>query len=340
MVDPYVYSGTSVLINQFGIKDPETLAVVEGRFFVLKSLEPLPVGQWDYEHLKAIHHHFFRDLYSWAGQERTVDLAKDNSYFAHVPFIAATLDQRFKQLKEEYYLQNLPLSTFCERLSYYFNEVNAVHPFREGNGRTQRAFFSSLAEQAGYYLDWKLLATRKEDYLQANVEGFLRADYQPLTILLAQIMMPINSLRQLALFTETPAINKTASMPEITHESLKTLLRQYVDLELEQTRLVNAMHSAKLQDPNANKAASLEALEHASTIQTFAEQVIEHPDIKSILETKQHIKPPHIADRGGFIGIRERLQQNQWLEEDIHVLTTKLKNKVASATQVQVQDRS
>lgn len=126
----------------------------------------------------------------------------------------------------------------------------------------------------------------------------------------------------------------------IQNQSVKEILAQYVDMELEQTRFVNAMHSAKLKDPKAVKAAVTETIAHANKIQGFAEQAIEHPEIKTILETKQNIKPPHIADRGGFIGIRERLQRGEWAGEDIHVLMAKLRNKAEKESWAQVRNKS
>jgi hypothetical protein len=128
-------------------------------------------------------------------------------------------------------------------------------------------------------------------------------------------------------------------LPDIQKQSLKEILSQYVDMELEQTRLVNAMHSARLKDSKAGKTATAETIDHANKIQTFAEQAIEHPEVKTILEAKQHSKPPHIADRGGFIGIRERLQRGEWLEEDIHVLTAKLRSKIVNKSLVQERDK-
>jgi cell filamentation protein len=86
-MDPYVYPGTETLINKFGIKDAHSLSIREGEIFALKCLEPLPEGQLDYAHLKAIHYHFFSELYEWAGKERTVDIAKQNSYFGNVNYL-------------------------------------------------------------------------------------------------------------------------------------------------------------------------------------------------------------------------------------------------------------
>lgn len=108
---------------------------------------------------------------------------------------------------------------------------------------------------------------------------------------------------------------------DIDEKSFKTLLIHYVDMELEQTRLVNAMHSAKLKDFEAGKGASLEVLAHAEKMQAFAKKIIEHPEIKSYLSVNKDIK---LADRGGFVKIRERFQKGEWLDEDIYLLIKNL----------------
>ena len=81
-----------------------------------------------------------------AGQEkvRTVDIAKGNM-FCNVRFISSQADVIFSGLKEEHYLAGLDEDMFIKRLAYYFSEINALHPFREGNGRSQREFIRSLA---------------------------------------------------------------------------------------------------------------------------------------------------------------------------------------------------
>lgn len=158
---------------------------VEGLIFGLKNLEPLPAGNFDYDHLKAIHHHFFSDVYEWAGQERTVDIAKGNSYFGNKQYLSKELNKLFSKLKADHYLRDLSREEFCEKLSYYFNEINAAHPFREGNGRTQRAFCDALATQAGYFLDWTQV--NKDEYLKASIAGFIQANYKPMAVILKDI---------------------------------------------------------------------------------------------------------------------------------------------------------
>jgi len=169
-IDPYVYDNSNALINKFNIRDASQLEEIEKSFFMHKFEQPLPQGNFDYDHLKAIHKHFFGQLYDWAGNERTVDISKGNSYFGSHEFIEKALEKNFAQLAKDNYLKNLPFNIFIQKLSHYFNEINAAHPFRDGNGRTLRAFCSLLSEQTGYHLQWE--HTDRASYIQANILGF------------------------------------------------------------------------------------------------------------------------------------------------------------------------
>lgn len=187
--DPYLYPSTDVLINKFDIKDEKKLQEVEAFIFSLKSAEPLPKGDFDYQHLKDLHKHFFGEIYTWAGEERTIDLVKGDSYFAHFKYISNWLDKLFKMLKQED-LSNLPVNELSQRLSYYFNEINAAHPFREGNGRVQRSFCELITNTVGYTLDWSLI--KREAYLEASIQG-MRGNYMPMASLFSQIINPLKT---------------------------------------------------------------------------------------------------------------------------------------------------
>lgn len=188
MSDPYLYPGTNTLINRFNVTDPKQLQAIESQYYYIRSIKPLPKGSFDYDHLKALHKHFFDDVYPWAGQQRTVDISKQGNLFAHNAFIESSLTKLFKQLHQEKRLEGLEADTFYGRLSYYFNEVNAVHPFREGNGRTQRVFFEELAKGAGYQLDWKKID--REAYIEASIAGY-DGDYAPMTNVFKKIGKPL-----------------------------------------------------------------------------------------------------------------------------------------------------
>lgn len=154
--DSYLYSGTDVLINNFGIKDRKELAEIErvitGAKIVEIDINPIP-GSFDLEHLRAIHKALFEDIYPWAGKIRTKGfISKGNSLFCAPEFIIPYSDDLFAKLKSDHLLKDLGKESFVTKIAYYISEINALHPFREGNGRAQRAFTNQLAKNAGWEL--------------------------------------------------------------------------------------------------------------------------------------------------------------------------------------------
>ncbi len=170
--DPYVIPGTITLINKLGLRDAKLLQKAERGYAFERDIElrlwPIE-GQYDLEHLKAIHKYLFQDVYPWAGDIRTVDIAKD-SLFALPVHIEPVAKQLFMELASEKCLQGLDRPAFITRAAYYLGEINAIHPFREGNGRTQRAFVVSLAREAGYEIDWS--QTTQGEMLEASIHSF------------------------------------------------------------------------------------------------------------------------------------------------------------------------
>lgn len=163
--DSYLYSGTDVLINLFGIKEHEELSRIEravtGARIVQIEDSPVP-GNYDLEHLCAIHKVLFGDIYPWAGKIREKGfISKGNSLFCAPEFIIPYAQDLFMKLKEEQFLKNLEKDEFVRRISFYIAEINALHPFREGNGRTQRAFANQLARNAGWELNLRNINPRE-----------------------------------------------------------------------------------------------------------------------------------------------------------------------------------
>ncbi len=157
-VDDYVYPGTTVLRNKAGIQDQTALDAFEADATAVRMLELLeqPLeGRFDFAHLCAIHRHLFQDVYDWAGEIRTVDISRDTSRFANMAMIERYLGGVLARLPAENWLRGLQPEPFVARLAHYMGEINATHPFREGNGRTQRVFCALLAEQAGYFIDFE-----------------------------------------------------------------------------------------------------------------------------------------------------------------------------------------
>ena len=156
--DHYLDPETGVLKNRLGISDEEELKKAEASLVAWRSyqLSEKPIqGRFDLDHLKAIHKHLFGDVYEWAGEFRDIDLAKGDSYFANHRHIVSAALPVFEKLAEENYLNGLDAAGFSSRAAYYLGEINALHPFRDGNGRAQREFINHLAYRNGYFIEWK-----------------------------------------------------------------------------------------------------------------------------------------------------------------------------------------
>ncbi len=151
--DPYVYPGGHVLRNRFEIKDAETLDQIERRLVTQRTVENPPAGQFDLAHLKAIHRHLFQDIYEWAGEVRTVEINKGGSQFQFRRFIETGMADVHRRLDAASYLRGLSHEDFAAQAGQIIGDVNYVHPFREGNGRTQLQYLKQLAAQAGHEID-------------------------------------------------------------------------------------------------------------------------------------------------------------------------------------------
>ena len=157
-----------MLDNKLGLTSSTDLAREEERISKKKAaelfeqgiLDDLPTGQ--FSTLQAIHQYLFEDIYDFAGQIRTVNIAKGNFRFAPLVYLEAALDN----------IDKMPQSTFDEIVEKYV-EMNIAHPFREGNGRSTRIWLDHiLKKEIGKVVDWSLVD--KDDYLLAMERSPIR----------------------------------------------------------------------------------------------------------------------------------------------------------------------
>lgn len=173
----YCYPNSDVLKNKIGIRNKEQFERLEKRLTMLRILELVdkPIqGKFDLGHLQSIHKYIFQDVYDWAGKIRKVDIAKGNM-FCNAKFIESQAAEIFGMLKAENYLQGLNEKEISVRLAYYFSEINALHPFREGNGRSQCEFIRTLALHTGYVINFANVSAK--EMLKASEDSFL-CDYE------------------------------------------------------------------------------------------------------------------------------------------------------------------
>jgi cell filamentation protein len=158
--DPYLDPTTGVLRNKLGITDEHELEKAEASLtaVAIASLGEQPVtGNFDLHHLQSIHRQLFKELYEWAGKLRTVELNKGATRFANSDVLEAAGSTLLDQLHHEKLLVGLDDEMYIKRLAHYYSELNILHPFREGNGRTQRVFFGLLAAQSQRTIAWDKL---------------------------------------------------------------------------------------------------------------------------------------------------------------------------------------
>ena len=168
----YCYDGTNVLINKLDIKDNKLLLKAENKIVLAKLFELRKnkmIGNFDTEHFIGIHQYLFEDIYSFAGKFRTENIAKGFFSFAEWEYIDEQLKELLDKLKNENYLKDCSKEELINGLAYYMSELNVLHPFREGNGRTIREFIRELAYINGYLLD--LQNTTSKKMLDASIKS-------------------------------------------------------------------------------------------------------------------------------------------------------------------------
>ena len=174
-----------VLENKLGITDSAELARTEERISKAKALELFEKGLLDvfeigtFRGLAKIHEYLFGDIYDFAGQVRTMNIAKGNFRFAPALYLGEALKQ----------IEKMPQCTFDEIIEKYV-EMNVAHPFREGNGRSTRIWLDAiLKKELRQVIDWSRVD--KEDYLLAMERSPVR-DLEIKTLLRAALTNKIN----------------------------------------------------------------------------------------------------------------------------------------------------
>lgn len=183
--DPYCYPGTTVLKNKAELRVQTALEDFESAMTFARAEEALPHGRFSVRHYYTTHHHLFQDVYSWAGKPRTIRLAKEQSVFCYPENINREMKRIFSDLAGQRHLRNLTAAEFAARAAHFLAELNAVHPFREGNGRTQNTFLTLLAATAGHPIDLDRLDP--EALLSAMIKSF-KGNERPLGRIIRQLI--------------------------------------------------------------------------------------------------------------------------------------------------------
>lgn len=194
-VDPYLEPASGILRNRLGLTDRATLDRAEAELTEWRRAEMItrPVKvTGDLRQLQAIHRQLFQDVYDWAGRLRTVDIRKGTDpgaeFFMPVSRLESGAGFAFAELADEHQLHGLDRDRFVDRLAHHYDQVNYLHPFREGNGRTQRIFWTQIAAGAGFDLDWSRITGAEND--QASRTAMERQDFTELRGIFDRIVQP------------------------------------------------------------------------------------------------------------------------------------------------------
>jgi cell filamentation protein len=183
--DPYTYENSTVLINKLDLRIQSQLDDFEAEISSARAREPLPAGELDFAHYCAVHHHLFQDVYEWAGKLRSVRISKQGSPFCFPENIEAQATKLFSSLKAAGFLTNQSAGQFAANAAHFVSELNAIHAFREGNGRAQLTFLALLADRAGHPLSIEKLDPKVT--LDAMIASF-GGDELPLTNVIANLI--------------------------------------------------------------------------------------------------------------------------------------------------------
>lgn len=176
--------------NKLGVEDFKEFDEISRKYTTSREreiyLKPIK-GNFDYKHLKAIHKHIFQDVFHWAGKDRFElnllgPMFKGDSMFCNGQFIPNEANRIFSSLEKQNYFKNCKnIDELAKNLAEFMGDLNALHPFREGNGRTQRIFINQLAQNAGYKLDLRLID--KDKMIDASIKA-MDCDYKKLETLI------------------------------------------------------------------------------------------------------------------------------------------------------------
>lgn len=246
----YCYPNSKVLKNKLNITDKNELFEAEKELTAirLKELQDDPInGKFDFKHLKAIHKYIFQDIYDWAGKERTVEIGKGN-LFCTTSCIQSYAESVFNKYYSQCYNARDNFEDFIRVFSDNYGDLNALHPFREGNGRTQREFARMICLKCGY--DFNLSVATHSEMIEASKLSFDKADSSGLVKIFSKAVTPLDEV-----------INENSdSLNILTSDDLTIGTSSDYDYygynEHEKSDVYDSIYQAKISEMDAKKKMS------------------------------------------------------------------------------------
>jgi cell filamentation protein len=272
--DPYTVParipGTRVLANKHGILDAEALKQFEYEQTALRiaELRERPIrGNFDLDHLKAIHAYIFQDVYEWAGKPRVVNLSKGGSSFARVRDLEIEGARLADSIARDKNLRGLAKPQFVDKLARCYTQLNALHPFREGNGRSSREFVGLLAREAGYELDQTRIDNGKSQWNEAARRS-MTGDLAGVKAIFSEAIRPSRALA----FDKLPEAEALAKYPELegVYQALRgvreSLAQRYPDNERARGHFMQQAREEMIRRLDAGKVPALARVRPADQV--------------------------------------------------------------------------
>ena len=182
----YKYPGSQVLRNKLDVRDAATLDKAERRLVAIRIREGAPRRDLDLAHLRAIHRHLFQDIYEWAGELRRVDISKGGHWFMPKDRLEVGMADIHRRVTAQKLLRGLSIEVFAAQAGVIIGDVNYLHPFREGNGRTQTQYLKQLAAQAGHKMDLRRM--RRDAWMDASRQAN-DGKYEPMSACIREMLV-------------------------------------------------------------------------------------------------------------------------------------------------------
>lgn len=302
--DAYYIPGTLVLENVAGIRDAVKLAHFERAITSTRAgeIRKNPIsGDYDIQHIEAIHKKLFGDVYPFAGNLRNVDMTKRGpdgyTVFTLKEMLPAAGEQLTNTIKSQHYLRGMDKEQFTRAMANVAAQLNILHPFREGNGRTTRAFIEQMAKDAGYTIDFRKI-DKKEWQLsviaaaQGNEGGIWKhRDLQNLKPLQAVIERAAEFAPARAFDRLGPA-DAIAQFPQLdgAYAAIFEARQKGEDVEAVQSKIRTELHEGRLVQgatpEHSQEAIGIAAEARGLTVRDSAE--VTGPQRGEIVATASH----------------------------------------------------
>ncbi len=194
-----------------------------------RELETRPIeGNFNLEHLAAMHRHLFQDISSHAGVVRAYDLSKGETYFAQAAHIDYLMHKELPAHLDELGKEAASPPEFTKRMAAIHSTIDYAHPFREGNGRTTRTMMGQIAKTHGYELNFQ--APSREQWVEASIEA-IHGDDSKKQALFKDIVTP-GPERQQAAVIQALKISAKDSSKEAQETVVRILSEHKVSADL------------------------------------------------------------------------------------------------------------